>query len=430
MSSGDDKVRFYFCFDGQWVQVNNGWDYVNSSKHGVKLPANVTYRKFLGYAKKTAGIDSSIVGETKLIFLNDGEMTHLCDDEDVSGFLNLAGRCNRPPSVVVYVDTSMYDEGPDEDEAEDQPDSQIRQTYEIVPETQEVQEQHEEVDDDDARQYDGFDEDERYVFASAGLSTDDDGGESGEDAYHEEPPTGYPNNISYGGLNDYYDMPPPLPTTETFIEAVQPAPYNRSRRISEHQIFETKNQMIEELGIKFMEEHFQFRTKKSTKTRYEVVCKIEGCRWRMTAASVGEPGGMFFVKKLDDLHTCSTTQLNTNHRQANTNILGNMLKDKYGDASRQLRPKDIVADMYLQYGVTLTYHQAWRARCKALLLVRGTHAESFERLPMYLYNLELQNPGTRTQIWTDSRGRFEMCFVALGCAVRIVISHMLCLPIK
>ncbi|KAI3667426.1 hypothetical protein L6452_42483 [Arctium lappa] len=70
------------------------------------------------------------------------------------------------------------------------------------------------------------------------------------------------------------------------------------------------------------------------------------------------------------------------------------------------------------YGIIIGYHQGWRARCRALLIVRGTPEESYERLPTYLYNLELQNPGTRTRIRTDSKERFEMCFAALGCAMK------------
>lgn len=410
MSSGDEKIKFYFCFAGEWVQLNNGWDYVNSTKHGVRLPPNVTYRKFLGYAEKTAFIDSgSVVGETKLTCLNDGTMIPICDDGDVAAFLEYARRSARPPSVVVYVDSSTYEEGPDEgDEAEDQP-----RAYSQL-EDEEVNDEVNEAEDEP--QYRGYDDDEGYVFYSAGISTDDDGGETGEEAGPS-----YPNNISYGGLNDYYGMPPPLPTTETYIETVEPAPYMRSQRIYVGQVFDTKQKMIDELGLKFMEEHFEYTVKKSSKTRYEAICKKDKCTWRMTAGSVGEVGGLFFVKKLEDRHTCSRTQLN--HYQANKNTLGALLKEKYGDASRQLRPKDIVADMYLAHGLSLTYHQAWRGRCKALVLLRGTHAESFERLPMYLHNLELHNPGTRTQIRTDSTRRFEICFVALGCSVRVLISH-------
>ena len=54
-------------------------------------------------------------------------------------------------------------------------------------------------------------------------------------------------------------------------------PYNRSPRIIEGQIFDTKYQMIIELGMKCLQEGFEHKTKRSTKDRYEVVCVQDDC---------------------------------------------------------------------------------------------------------------------------------------------------------
>lgn len=283
----------------------------------------------------------------------------------------------------------------------------------FVPETQQAE------DEEEERRFAGFDDDEAHVLS---LGSDVELSETDKDE-DEEVETITPSNKSFGGLNDYFDMPPPLPTPEAYITTNQPTPYNRSSRIVSGQIFDTKDQMIIELGTKFLEEGFEFRTKRSSTTRYEAVCVRENCGWHMTASVVGN-GNMFHVRTLVDVHTCSKTQLIANHRQANKKVLGHILKENFIDASRALRPNDIVHDINQQYGIKIGYHQGWRARCSALLLVRGTHEESFTRLPMFLYNMELHNPGTRTRIRTDSSGRFEMCFAALGCTVRIVISYV------
>lgn len=142
----------------------------------------------------------------------------------------------------------------------------------------------------------------------------------------------------------------------------------------------------------------------------------------MTAYPVGGPNKMFQIRKLVDVHTCSETQLNPRHRQANTKILGSILKHKFLDASRTCRPKDIISDLQETYGVKIGYHQGWRARWSAIRMVRGTPEDSFTRLPMFLYNMEHQNPGSFTRIKTDSVGRFEKCFAALRPAVRITLS--------
>ncbi|KAJ9556887.1 hypothetical protein OSB04_011501 [Centaurea solstitialis] len=75
----------------------------------------------------------------------------------------------------------------------------------------------------------------------------------------------------------------------------------------------------EELGIKYLQEGFEHRTHRSTKNRYEVLCINSGCAWRMTARGVGN-NGMFHVQNFNDVHNCSRTQLNSNHRQANKKI--------------------------------------------------------------------------------------------------------------
>ena len=170
--------------------------------------------------------------------------------------------------------------------------------------------------------------------------------------------------------------------------------------------------------MKFLEEGFEHKTKRSTKDRYEVVCVKDDCNWRMTARAVGNEG-MFHVRKFNDVHTCSRTQLNPKHRQANKKVLGSILQSKFLNVHRAYRPQDIVDDMNEQYGLTIGYATGWRARWSAFALIRGSPAKSFTRLPSYLYNLERQNLGTRTAIRTDYTGRFAECFVALAVAVRI-----------
>ncbi|KAJ9544532.1 hypothetical protein OSB04_024239 [Centaurea solstitialis] len=103
--------------------------------------------------------------------------------------------------------------------------------------------------------------------------------------------------------------------------------------------------MILALSLKFIEESFQFKVKRSSTTRYEAVCIYDThCQWRMTAASVGSTG-MFSVRKINDIHTCSRTQLHSSHRQANRRVLGHIIVPQLRDSSRTLRGKDIVTDI-------------------------------------------------------------------------------------
>ena len=75
--------------------------------------------------------------------------------------------------------------------------------------------------------------------------------------------------------------------------------------------------------------------------------------------------------------------------------------------------------MNSQLKISISYHQAWRAKQYALLLLRGTKEDSFTKLPAYCHNLVKHNPGTVTHIQTDADDRFEFLYVALGCAVSV-----------
>ncbi|KAJ9541351.1 hypothetical protein OSB04_027857 [Centaurea solstitialis] len=418
MSSNVDKVKVILRFNGEWVERNEGWDYVCTDEtvdHRVKLFSNGTHQHLLEYVRKKCGIDAS-VGQTKVVYKHDGEILMLTDDEDVSAFMESAGNSHKPSTLFVDVDYSMCDGGgtsnttTQEGANESQIDmSTVNPTYshdhtyglndfydDVVPETQQQQQQQQQEGqqqaDDEEEDHDDEEDDEE----------DDD----------EEDDEGVTLRV---GVNDYFEMHVFVPTPEVSTTTNQTVPYNRSSRVKKGQVFETKNEMIIELGIKCLQEGFEYRMHRSSKTRYEVLCVNSGCAQRMTMRLVGN-NTMFHVRFFNDVHTCSRTQMNSNHCQANKKVLGALIK-KILRANRTYQPRDIVDDINQQFGLSIGYATGWRARWNALDSIRGSPSESFTRLPAYLYNLELTNPGTQTSIRVDTKGRFEECFVALGVAV-------------
>nr|XP_018628034.1 uncharacterized protein LOC104101474 [Nicotiana tomentosiformis] len=71
-----------------------------------------------------------------------------------------------------------------------------------------------------------------------------------------------------------------------------------------------------------------------------------------------------------------------------------MVIPKYADPKTIYTPKDIQTDMLSEHGVNLTYMQVWRAKKRALEFLRGRPADSYSRLPSYLYILEKTYPGS------------------------------------
>ncbi|KAJ9567802.1 hypothetical protein OSB04_003768 [Centaurea solstitialis] len=328
------------------------------------------------------GIDPSYV-ITKISYLYHGQVFELNSDETVYSFLAYAASVNRPATIFVSVHYPVVQQNQGS-------------TSGGVPETEDEGAEDEE---------DGNEEEE---------SEEDDDAYCSTETQPESPPI-----TSYAGRNDYFARPPLLPDVdEEPIVEEEHVSYARGRAISEADVFQTKQEMILALSLKFIEESCQFKVKRSSTTRYEAVCIYDThCQWRITAASVGSTG-MFVVRKINDVHTCSRTQLHSSHRQANRRVMGHIIVPQLRDSSRTLRGKDIVTDIKRNLKVNISYWQAWRAKAAALCMINGSCAESFTRLPGYFYNLELHNPGTITRIRTDSDRRFTMCFAAFGTSIR------------
>ncbi|KAJ9564118.1 hypothetical protein OSB04_000084 [Centaurea solstitialis] len=396
MSSNVDKVKIILRFNGEWVERNEGWDYVCTDEtvnYRVKLFQTILINTYLNMFKRN---------------------------------VELMRNSPQPPTLFVDVDYSMCDGGgtsnntTQEGANESQLDmSTVNPTYshdhtyglndfydDVVPETQQQQQQQQQegqqqaVDEEEDRTTNrGCADDEAHVFnlSFAGITLDDDEEDEEDDDEDDEEEDEEEDDEGVtlrAGVNDYFEMPVFVPTPEVSTTTNQTVPYNRSSRVKKGQVFETKNELIIELGMKCLQEGFEHRTHRSSTTRYEVLCVNSGCAWRMTARKVGD-SGMFHVRFFNDVHTCSRTQLNSNHRQANK-----------------------------KFGLSIGYATGWRARWNALDSIRGSPSESFTRLPAYLYNLELTNPGTQTSIRVDTEGRFEECFVALGVAIHTFLQNL------
>ncbi|XP_021974580.1 uncharacterized protein LOC110869648 [Helianthus annuus] len=188
-------------------------------------------------------------------------------------------------------------------------------------------------------------------------------------------------------------------------------------------VFNNKEDMKLELGKKCLLEHFEFKVDRSSKTRYQVSCLVDGCGWRFRARSFGD-SGVFFVKSFNDKHTCSKTLTYPHVRQANPHVVAHYLKEPLKDSGRIYRCNEIVKDFRQRFQVEITTSQAWRGKSLALELLQGSSRESFAELPLYCYNLERANPGSVTHIKTDDERRFEMVFVAIGAAIRTFICNL------
>ncbi|KAH9671455.1 SWIM-type domain-containing protein [Citrus sinensis] len=123
-------------------------------------------------------------------------------------------------------------------------------------------------------------------------------------------------------------------------------------------------------------------------------------------------------KRIDNVHTCHNEVLVDGRHQLRSWVVGHIIAEKYIQDKRIYTPNDIRADMQQEYGVQLTYQQAYRAREVGLEIVRGNPAESYNLLPKYSHVLTTANEGTVTHLEQDGDGNFLYYFVALGSSIK------------
>ncbi|XP_075080636.1 uncharacterized protein LOC142166116 [Nicotiana tabacum] len=137
---------------------------------------------------------------------------------------------------------------------------------------------------------------------------------------------------------------------------------------------------------------FQFRVKRSSARSYWLICVGENCTWHFKATSIND-SAMFKVRNFDSQHTCSLMDNTFIQRKPTAMVVGSIVIPKYSDSKTIYTPKDIQFDMLYEHGLNLTYMQAWREKEKALQFLRGHPADSYSKLPGYLYILVKTYPG-------------------------------------
>nr|XP_025884778.1 uncharacterized protein LOC112940733 [Solanum lycopersicum] len=146
-------------------------------------------------------------------------------------------------------------------------------------------------------------------------------------------------------------------------------------------------------------------------------CISKSCSWMMRASSFNK-SSLFKVRKYIAQHTCCVRERVYVIRQGITDVVAVLIMDNYIDPSKVYTPKDVADDMLKLHGVSLTYIQAWRAKEKAVKLVRGDPAESYARLPGYFYILEQTYPGSVLKIKRNEDDTFLYAFFALEACIK------------
>ncbi|XP_034225433.1 uncharacterized protein LOC117635192 [Prunus dulcis] len=193
-------------------------------------------------------------------------------------------------------------------------------------------------------------------------------------------------------------------------------------KITVGQIFSSKKTLLTELRLTALRGHFEFKVQFSCTKRLLVVCCQRPCPWRVRASRIGEYS--FMIVRCTTVHECDLRFVSDKHRQATAALVATSLKRKLKDCRTIYTPSDIMRDVKHNFGCTIHYSKAWKARELALLSIRGSTEEAYYILPAYCYELERMNPGTKTHIQTDENNHFVYLFMAVGACIRGFRSSM------
>ncbi|XP_055826278.1 uncharacterized protein LOC129894621 [Solanum dulcamara] len=150
---------------------------------------------------------------------------------------------------------------------------------------------------------------------------------------------------------------------------------------------------------------------------YSIQCLGENCSWNLRASSVNK-SQMFAIRDFESEHTCLLLHNSLSERQATKTVVGSIIVAKCIDPDANYTPRDIQNDMLQEYGVRLTYMQAWRDKEKALELVRDDPAQSYAKLPSYFRILEATYPGSYIRLHKSEDDHFLYAFVALFTSIK------------
>ncbi|WRX22557.1 Transposase [Theobroma cacao] len=175
-------------------------------------------------------------------------------------------------------------------------------------------------------------------------------------------------------------------------------------------MFSSKAELKRGLNMLVIKEKFAIRVKRSCKGRYEVGCKDKACKFSVRATKSPDRGEYWKVQTFHKVHTCTVDGLQGRFPTTSAKIIGELMSHKIRANGVALRPKDIICEMRVQWGLECLYGKAWQAKEYAERLVFYPLEESFQLLPSYFYMLEQENPGTVIAVATDEEERFKYCF--------------------
>ncbi|KAM3326333.1 hypothetical protein P3S67_001459 [Capsicum chacoense] len=143
----------------------------------------------------------------------------------------------------------------------------------------------------------------------------------------------------------------------------------KNTEIIMNQIYEDKETLVSVMERHAIADGFNTKGKRSDKKSYVLICHNEDCKWVMKASCMNELE-LFVIKTFVSEHSCSLRDRVLNNVVATSNFVSKFTSPKLINHRRIHTPTDIIEEMKVVYGVDINYMKAWRAKEKAIAMLR------------------------------------------------------------
>ncbi|XP_054778400.1 uncharacterized protein LOC129286465 [Prosopis cineraria] len=160
---------------------------------------------------------------------------------------------------------------------------------------------------------------------------------------------------------------------------------------------------------------FSYKFKKINKEKIIAYCKVEGCEWNIVAYSIGKDNEILRVTKFNNDHTHNAQDNLIVSHSARSKLTSSIMVDALR-SNIDKGANELARDLYREYGVRLSYSQAYRGRKKALREIHGRAEDSYSIIP-WIYDQLMETDPMTVAKWNASNDRFERLFIAYGCSI-------------
>ncbi|XP_026410599.1 uncharacterized protein LOC113305816 [Papaver somniferum] len=166
---------------------------------------------------------------------------------------------------------------------------------------------------------------------------------------------------------------------------------------------------------------YKLDVRKSDKKRYTVRCinkESQSCSWRFHASLVANTKGVFRCKKFQGEHSCDLASSDPAKVRMTKSFLKDILVDEFRASKKKKTASDVQDMLYLEYGIDLTYSQAYHGLKFTKEFLWGDDIKSYTYLLWYKDSIERYNPGSVIKFEYDGETKqFHRFFVSFEASI-------------